>query len=160
MSIVIQTAHGGVDGIPAIISNGNDVRLHSTDSPLVDASDPIIHPEFERTYTYEKWIRLWAETPPPVAYRNIKFQRQGPNLFDIIERYGERSQTEGYEPPVAHERYALNFIPDDPTLLSEDQHDYTDEGQIGPWIVIQWDIGPRALYGPQATTYRFFVDEY
>lgn len=147
----VETAQGGINGIPGELIEGQEI-----------AFTLIVHPpRGTRVLTNEVWIRLWCEAPPPVSIKNIRLQRIGPKLQDIREKWGERSQDEGYEAPVAEARYATQFLPETPYLLSNDQREYTEgHEQIGPWLVIQWEIGDRCSVGPQIATYRILVDEY
>lgn len=161
----LQSAHRGTAGAPAQIEEVTALRFMRADRNEVGMEAPLIQPAWMGvTYSYEKWLRLYCWAPPPQKLTNLRIHRvSGGPLPGVSQLYGERSQAEGYQPPIEEARYATQPIPGVATPLTKDAGDYTSgNSQVGPWIILQWAIeGDKVGIGPQGpVTYRISIDEY
>lgn len=151
----LEAASGGVPGAPAEVAPVLAVRFSAADHLVIDATAPIEQPG-EDVLTYERWLRLWCEEPPPNFLKNLKLWREGPPIRGVSEAWGT---AQSYEPPVQTRRHATYPFGDAPHVL--DITTLWTTGQVGPWIVLQWQLSPRVIPGPQTEiTYRISIDEY
>lgn len=70
------------------------VRFKGADNATVDTNDPLTIPTSNRTYSFEKWLRLAITgTPPSQRINNLKFYTDGANGFDsasgFVDLWGE-----------------------------------------------------------------------
>ena len=161
-TIVIQSAHGGSAGSPGSTSTVTSARMKAADNDTADTNNPLVRPTSGLNYSYEKWLRLYCSVAPSNVVNNFRFHRaSGSPSTGITDLYGERSIAEGYEVPVQTNGYAATSMPTSATSLSKNATDFSAATtQYGPWVVLQWSIGPTAVAGTQtALTYRFTYDE-
>ena len=154
---VIQSAHGGVAGTPGVISPVAAVRFSMRDGAVVDEEWTLERPRTGSLFSYETWIRLWCPDAGVFTFTRLRLVRVGA-ASAVIERWGTRAT---YEPPVTTLRYATTLFQGAVTL----DNGIVGPGQIGPWLVLQWEIptpGPNGLVplGPQPdVTYTLLIDE-
>lgn len=158
--LFLQSCSGGVDGIPGVVTNVTDIRFRLDDMDTLNETALIFRPQSGSVFTMEKWLRLrWEGGTGTLT--NLRLMRSGPKqLVGIKEWYGERSQLQGYNVPSFINRYAVDLIPASVILTNDNDEYVLGMQQVGPWIVIQWEVTPIALAGPTPKViYSLVCDE-
>lgn len=160
--VKIESGHGN----PATWTEVSAVRFKAADDDLANTANPLVKPTGSNiTYSFEKVFRLNVTTGPSNSLNNLRFHRIGTLPTGIEDRYGTRTQAQGYQPPVVTESTIANQgVPQSASagLLAVDNGAFgaNATGMYGPYIYVQWRVSASATAGTTTSvTYRWTFDE-
>lgn len=153
----------GTGGTPTDVTSGT-VRFKNADDANVDANNPMVIPGSGTDWSYEKWLRLTADSAPSVNITNVKFYMDGTNDFGAgVNLYAKTVAGTSYATPVegtGTAGFASAFTYTAGSPLTVGAGTYTGTGQFADHVVMQMSVGTNASQGALAAeTATFSYDE-
>lgn len=147
----LERAHGGSTGTPDRLVPTTAIRFKTIDDDGIDDTGPLFVPD-NTVRLCEQWLRVMSDGD---EIRNLRLLRAGPLPRGVTDYWGQAAT---YEVPVSEIRVAQAMLTEWVLLA---RGPLTGPGQLGPWLVLQWEVRPGVVIGKQPdVSYRLTYDRY